>query len=208
MLPRTRALVFTDRVQNTGPIPATTVVFSNLIPVAARLSGWMGIGETGAMYDHDGDGAPAGSMSGTPPIPVMVACTQPSSADRTCSATEIDDTGYVSSISGFRISTAPAGAPVAAVDERRNNKYLSFGVWLTEPTGTVNATNPFTFGAFANGGTPVTADTGGTPAGMKGTATYRGSAAGLHSTPTAIEFFSANATLTANFDPKDARRRW
>ena len=194
MSPKTRALVFTDRVQNTGPIPATTVVFSNLTPVAARLSVWIGVGA--AMYDHDGDGA-ATVASGTPPISVMVECPDLASVVTTCSATEIDDTGYVSSISGFRISTADTGVDIAAVDERVNDKYLSFGVWLTETTGAVPV---HTFGAFADGGIPVGAN--GIPAGMKGTATYRGSAAGLHSKPKVTEFFSADATLTANFDGK------
>ena len=192
--PKTRALVFTDRVQNTGPIPSTTVVFSNLTPVASRLSVWIGVGM--AMYDHDGDGA-ATVASGTPPIEVTVSCPSLANVVTTCTASEIENSGYVSSISGFRISTADTGVTIDAVAERVNDTYLSFGVWLTETT----SGNPdHTFGAFADGGSQVAAQ--GIPAGMKGTATYRGSAAGLHSKPKATEFFSAAATLTANFDGK------
>lgn len=186
-LPRTRVLVFTDRVQNAAPIPGGTVAFTNLAPEAERVRDW---GATDVMYDHDG-------VAATVPIAVTVECPDLANVVTTCSATEIGNTGYVSAISGYRISTALGGVPVVAVNERVNAKWLSFGVWLTEGT----ATPVHTFGAFADGGTPVLQD--GTPIGMTGTATYEGSAAGLHSTPTAAEFFSADATLTANFDVKD-----
>jgi hypothetical protein len=186
-LPRTRVLVFTDRVQNAAPIPGGTVAFTNLAPVAERVRTW---GATDVTYDHDG-------VAATDPIAVTVACPELANVVTTCSATEIGNTGFVSAISGYRISTVTGGVEVAAVDERVNAKWLSFGVWLTE--GTDDPVH--TFGAVADGGTTV--PDGGTPIGMTGTATYEGSAAGLHSTPTAAEFFSAAATLTANFDVKD-----
>ena len=97
----------------------------------------------------------------------------------------------VTSISGYRFSGVQNIPPV---DEMPDTTWLSFGVWLTETVVPEN-TNTYEFGAFADGGAAVT----NTPAVMNGTATYRGSAAGVKSTPARVDFFYAKATLSADF---------
>ena len=53
------------------------------------------------------------------------------------------------------------------------------------------------FGAFANGGDPFAA--GADLVAITGTATYEGSAAGVKATASAVDYFTADATLTAKF---------
>ena len=202
-LPRTRVILFTDKEQAAAPIAAETVTFVNMMPVAERISGWTG---TAALYDHDGD--EGDGTTGTEPVPVSVSCTDTANAITSCGATEIGATGLLSAISGYRISSlasvggAAGSFDVPAVVELDDATYLVFGVWLTETAGASDTDpNVYTYGAFANGGTGVA--TGGLPATVKGTATYNGSAAGLHSKPTGADFFHGDATLTANFDVKD-----
>ncbi len=176
---RTYTIVFTDKEQAAGPIAASTVTFLNRVPVATRLSAFTADG-AGTMYDHDGDRR-------TPVIAVTVSC--PTGA--TCDAVE-DDDGNVTSITGYRISTATAGVNVAAVPEAEDDTYLAFGFWLrNDPDGTPQRT----FGAFANAGAAVAP----TAAPITGTAAYNGKAAGVHNTPSATNFFHADATLDANF---------
>ena len=208
-LPRTRVLVFHDKKQASAPKPGGSVTLTNAVPIASRLSSFTAEG-AGTLYDHDGDGAPTTSTTGTPPIAVTVSCPGEGTGGTgttECSVTE-DSDGNVVSLTGYRISTVAAGVEITAIPERENNTWLAFGVWLTEAADGVDdgLVRDYTFGAFADGGRPTSAvevdgsAVDGTPAGMKGKATYSGSAAGLHTTPTATSFFHADATLNANFD--------
>ena len=172
---RTLTIVFTDKEQAKAPIPASTANFQNEVPIASRLSAFVGgQGDTAgsATYDHDGD-------SRTPGIAVIVTC--PTGV--TCNAPE-DADGNVISITGYRISTASDGVPILAVGEAQDNTYIAFGMWLA-----IDADGPETFGAFDFGGTATTAVTT-----VTGTATYNGKAAGVHNMPSATNFFHADAT--------------
>ena len=102
-------------------------------------------------------------------------------------------------------------AEVAAVEANLHDDYLAFGVWLRDNEAASGAANSdeipvdrYTFGAFADGGTP--ADQGALNA-AAGTATYRGSAAGVHSTATSVDFFYGKAELTADFDDMEVKGR-
>ena len=86
-------------------------------------------------YDHDGT-IGAATASRTAPIEVTVSCPSPANVVTTCTAmSKLVTTGYVSSISGYRISTDPLGL-LCQRGRREGNttKYLAFGVWLTEAT--------------------------------------------------------------------------
>ena len=186
VVPNTRVLVFTDKEQAAAPIAGGTANFQNAVPIASQLSAFTG---TSATYDHDGN-------PNTAAIAVTVSCPE----NVTCSAPE-DADGNVTSVTGYRISTDAAGVTVAAVAEDENNTYLAFGVWLTEvadASSPLDGVRDYTFGAFGVGGTEAD-----TPASIEGTATYNGSAAGLHTTPGGTSLFTAAATLTADFDVND-----
>ena len=187
--PRTRVLVFTDKEQAAAPTSASTVRFANRVPIASRVTNLITVGEgdtaiTTGDYDHDGN-------SRSDPIQVIFSC--PASAS--CEAVE-DADGSIT-ISGYRISTEAGGAEVMAEDEADDTTYLAFGVWLTETGDT--GVPVYTFGAFHGGGAPVTD----LAAGVTGKATYKGSAAGLHTRPSVTNFFHADATLNADFGAAD-----
>ena len=74
--------------------------------------------------------------------------------------------------------------------------WLAFGVWLTETT-VEDGVNTYAFGAFADGGDAVEGTDNIEE--VTGDATYRGKAAGVHSTAAAVDFFHADATLNAKF---------
>ena len=177
---KARAIVFTDKEQAKGPIAAETVTFSNLPPVASRLRDFVAA-DTGTTYDHDDDPR-------TTAIPVAVTCLP---AGTTCTVTQNSAGTRVTAISGYKISTAPAGFDVPVVVEAEDNTYLAFGAWVVQAENN----GDITYGAFANAGAAVAP----TAAPITGTATYNGKAAGVHNTPSATNFFHADATLNANF---------
>ena len=78
-----------------------------------------------------------------------------------------------------------------------NNDYLAFGVWMDEDGSTDEGNQP-DLGAFADGGSIVNADIDN----VTGTATYRGAAAGVYTQGKAVDYFHADATLTADFGKK------
>ncbi len=88
---------------------------------------------------------------------------------------------------------AGQSAPVAASD------WLALGYWLYMPKDPSDA-GAFDFGVFASGGDPYP---GNDLAGLTGTASYSGKAAGMYTQPsesgTDIGTFSANVELTADF---------
>ena len=99
----------------------------------------------------------------------------------------------VTSISGYNFTGTRTAAPMPSVGDMT---WLAFGVWLTE-TVVENAVNTYAFGAFADGGDVV--ENADNIEVVTGTATYEGSAAGVHSTAEEVEFFYGDANLTANF---------
>ena len=82
-----------------------------------------------------------------------------------------------------------------AKDADPNDDYLLLGIWLHEAT----ADGADTFGAFAVGGADH-AFTAGNVDALEGTATYEGKAVGAHHrTGMGINWFDADAMLTAKF---------
>ena len=181
-----RVILFTDLEQGSMGRAAQVVRYINAPVVQSRIAS---IGAaTGqnyaATYDHDDN-------EDTVAIDVTLNC------GTNCSLSTVD--GEVVSISGYTFSTADAGVTVAAVAPVEDDTWLGFGVWLVE-TVVADGTNTYAFGAFADGGAAV-GDSGEPTAvaAVTGDATYTGKAAGVHSTATAVDFFQADATLTAKF---------
>ena len=93
------------------------------------------------------------------------------------------------------------GSPVAA-------DYLAFGYWLYEPEDETK-TDDYDFGVFASGGDPFEVTN---IAGLTGTATYTGSAAGAYYVDKSAEsphhgLFSADVNLAADFGDGTATGR-
>ena len=188
--PRTRVILFTDLEQGSmGRAPQTVSYFGEPV-VASRIATVntaTPVADTerdyNATYDHDGDAA-------TAPIAVVLNC------GTTCNLRVIN--GEIVSISGYTFQTA-GDVAVAGVEPAEDTTWLAFGIWLTE-TVVENGVNTYTFGAFADGGAAVgDTDEPSTVASVTGDATYRGKAAGVHSTATAVDFFHADAMLNAKF---------
>ena len=146
------------------------------------------------MYDHDGNPA-------TPAFTGTFTCADPLTC--TVNLTDTTDEGAyqdgteVASIANYRFSGTRT---IAAMDPMEDTSWLAFGVWLTE-TEVEDGLNTYAFGAFADGGDVVGAADNINQ--VTGDATYRGKAAGVHSTATAVDFFHADATLNAEFGNGD-----
>jgi hypothetical protein len=195
----TRILVFTDKEEGTAAIPSESVSLTNepvsdvtritptTVPITTAGST---LHDFNGTYDHDGN-------PGTSPITGTFHCMDPT----TCSVTRTGSgPGNVTAISGYRF-TGTGTTP--AVPAREDTSYLAFGVWLEE-TVVAGGTNTYRFGSFADGGSPLTSVV---PANVTGTATYNGSAAGVRSTPSRVDFFNADATLTADFGANEITGR-
>ena len=181
---KTRILVFTDKEQATAPKAGSNVSISNVAAVASRINLTDAATDLSdanvASYDHDGDGE-------NPLTTAAVVCPEGVSCTFTIEG------GKVTAISGYLVNASGAIPAVASMDD---DTYLAFGVWMQETL--VDGTNTYLFGAFADGGSAYD-NTGGAVAPIVGTATYNGSAAGVKSTASAVDYFSGDATLTANF---------
>jgi hypothetical protein len=157
------------------------------------------------MYDHDGDGSD-GSDGGTAPLTGTFDCVDPTVCSHQRIEDNADTTGVneeeVTAISGYKFTGTGTTDAMPAMDDAT---YLAFGIWLKETVA--EATNTYSFGAFRAGGDAV--DNDDTVAGMIGTATYNGKAAGVHSmagvdsTNDRVDFFSGDVTLNANFGALD-----
>jgi hypothetical protein len=172
----------TDTVDNIGVSSVSRVGITMAIQVATATEPRRFEGT----YDHDGNSA-------TPAYEGTYNC-----ATDTCSVSlsGTDEQGdyqagtKVTAINGYRFTGVQNIPPV---EEMPDTTHLTFGVWLTEAT-VADDTNTYEFGAFADGATEAA-----TAATVNGTATYEGSAAGVKSTPAAVDFFTADATLNADF---------
>ena len=180
---RTRILVFTDKEQNSAYVPTSTVTVVNE-PVSAEQVEELGTIQTNrdyndGDYDHDGD-------PDTLALEGNFICTNPA----TCTVRIVN--GEVEVISGYRFTGTRVFPPVL---EMADADFLIFGVWLQEgPPATTGEPNSYQFGAFADGGNEAP-----TPADMAGTATYNGSATGVHAINDRIDYFYGDATLNADF---------
>jgi hypothetical protein len=205
---RVRALVWTDKKQATPAVIGVSSVEVTNFEFTADAGSEDRIvklgrktGDTtyvGVEFDYDPD------VADDPVLTGRLHCLD----DVDCSIEVVD--GEVTAIDGFVFTGSRA--EVTAVDANLHNDYLAFGVWLRDnpaasdgvDEGDDNVNERYTFGAFADGGTP--ADQGALD-NAAGTATYRGSAAGVHSTATRVDFFYGKATLTADFDDMEVKGR-
>ena len=193
------AIVFTDKTQDDAPVdevtaaPARSVV-GEPITTASELSGVTSSGTTitGVTWTPSGE------------APLMGTLTCGDACDIV-----LGEDGAVTSIEGYTFTgSRPAREAVTAMDAAAqaaaNNDYLVFGVWMQDvevvaADGTV--TTPSDFGAFASGGAPVTT----LAVEITGTATYEGSATGLYTAGSSVDYFQGDATLEADFGTNAAQ---
>ncbi len=178
---KTRILVFTDKKQGSARKASVNVSINNRPAVAGRIQ--IGATDTdlsNATYDHDGDGK--NYLSGA-----TFACPTGTDCDYTISA------GKVTTMTGYRVTVSGV---IPAVNPTEDLSYLAFGIWLQETLTAANTPNTYQFGAFADGGSAVTA----TLAGVTGDATYTGKAAGVYTNGAKVDYFEGDAKLTADFD--------
>ena len=194
-------IVFTDKDQDDAPVTAVTALtaseHTNLtvdlsnhtITDLGSQSGRTYSGVTfyeGGNVDVTADNHDSGgAFMGTLTCPDGVACNIQTNAD-----------GEVTAITGYRFSGSRAArAAVTAMDPAAqavaNNDYLAFGVWPREDS---NGNGAAGFGAFAAGGSTAEVDVE-----VTGTASYTGSATGVYTEGSAVDYFQGRAALTANF---------
>ena len=187
---RTRILVFTDKEQASKPDELRAAVQNAAVTAAQVVEADMKNGLIGAKFDHD-------NMADTDPLPGTFTCPE----DAACTL-NVDGEGNVTTITNYTFTSAdyPQAHPYD-VDEASSEEdltYLAFGVWMQDD---VDATDPaarYTFGAFANGGSPVDTDTYGGIL-VIGSAKYEGSATGVYTEGDSVDYFQGDATLTAEF---------
>ena len=181
-----RVIAFTDKVKGkdatwTVAAVAARSVVGHAIPTAdagqlAKVTS-TATTITGVEWTPSGD---------TVPLKGTLSC------ETGCSITLSNtEEGKVTAIAGYKFTGSRAEVKgVEQADAAEDTSYLLFGLWMNEADNGNDS-----FGSFANGGAAVTnvADT------IKGTATYKGKAAGVKSTAAAADFFSADATLDADF---------
>jgi hypothetical protein len=195
---RQHVLVFTDKVQGTGPSEAKTVTLVNTPVQIGRISitdggtvaNFAGLGAA-TTYDHDGD-EDTDAVSGTYRCVPADDCL-PQLEDGKVTGFVGDGTVYFSTTGDQEIT--------AVVNADPKNDYLVFGVWLREDDPD-NQTNDRAVGAFA--GSHNQDSQFATPEALTGSATYNGSAAGLYTEGTAVDYFQGVATLTARFGTAEA----
>ena len=190
------AIVFTDIEQQKGAVAAVTLKKAVNIVNGAVVVSRIGLPDDAttlenATYDHDGDSS-TNALTG-----VTFTCT--SSLAANCSYT-IED-GKLKSMSGYVMSVSATTEFVlkAAQGAVADATYLAFGVWM-DVDGDGDNTNALApeLGAFAGGGDAV----GGNIEAVTGTATYSGKAAGVYTQGSSVDYFHADATLTADFGKK------
>ena len=111
----------------------------------------------------------------------------------------VDASGVLRSITGYTFQYAVAGTT-----RRVDSDYLAWGVWVHVPNSlpgvdSTGRTNPATVAAFSSGSDPFQV-----AAALTGTATYNGVASGLYSAGGAVEYFEADASLSADFGGRTA----
>ena len=189
----TRIILFTDIEQAKASENAIRAAVKDLAVTASQITTWSTTDGAGR-YDHDGD-------SKTAPLPGDFSCGRPDPN----SCTVVVQGGEVQSISGYVFTSTDFddGTDHVIVTEKpsaQDTTYLAFGIWIDEdPDGDDDGVREYTFGAFAAGGDVWDQTADGDIGGVKGDATYTGSAAGVHSTDTDVEFFHGDVELKAKF---------
>jgi hypothetical protein len=189
------AIIFTDKQQGTPAVTAMAAVTARTIDdqgvsgnTVTDLGTRSGNTFTGVTYFEgtpNDDTDPATAYTGTLTCPV---------AADVCTATTADD-GTIT-VEGYEFSGSRAArAAVEAADAMENNRYLVFGVWLREDSDGNDTADDPDFGAFAAGG----GDTAPVADEVTGTATYEGSATGVYTAGSSVDYFQGDATLEADF---------
>lgn len=106
----------------------------------------------------------------------------------------VDSSGVLKAITGYTFQRSIPGTVM-----RGDSDYLAWGVWLHVPNegpgvGADGPAAPATAAAFAGGNALFEVDYR-----LTGTATYNGVANGLYSAAGMVEYFDADASLTADF---------
>ena len=191
-------IVFTDKKQGKDQTYAkNSDAFGNRPLVLSRLKVNEGVTLTGtlddldgkATYDHDGN-------PDTTAISVTMACSTGDANDCRVEYTGTTVHGFTGG--GSVLISATAQQIVAAADATQDATYLAFGVWLQEDSDTGTDGLQPAVGAVAGGGDPVENDI----QAVTGTATYKGAATGVYTQGSSVDYFHADATLTADFGKK------
>ncbi len=136
----------------------------------------------------------ANPADNAPPRPGRFFCAADIATSTGCSIS-VDDVGVVRAIQGYVFQPAVPGDV-----KRGDSDYLAWGYWLHVPNAaasldaTDNPENYATVAAFATGNAVFNVTKT-----LTGTATYTGVAHGLYSADRMIEYFEADASLTADF---------
>ena len=184
------AIVFTDKKQGPDQVLAVTAVTARYVEdedvdTAAELK--LGTDRTGPTFT-----GVTWTPSDQPPLTGTLNC-----ADDGCDI-QVNADGSIQSIDGYEFTgSRDAVAGVEAADAMQDDDYLAFGVWLREDANGETEGTPKTFAAFANGGEPIASFDDYVT--LTGTATYRGSATGVYTEGSGVDYFEGDATLTANF---------
>ena len=194
----TRILVFTNKDMDAAPVEASEAVTARSVEnVAAEIGATNNITKLGTKSGNTYIGAEwtpgtEAPLTGTLTCPSGVACSVDAStaADGTVTINSI--TGYV--FTGSRAAKAAVTACDAACQAAANT-YLAFGVWLNEDGNNDDTADDPAFGAFAG----TDSATAPVDAAVTGTARYEGSAAGVYTAGSSVDYFQADATLNANF---------
>ena len=191
----THAIVFTDKVKGKTIAAAVTAIAARSVNNAAVQPGELAKVTSTANTITGVEWTP----SGEPALTGTLSCTGDS-----CSITLGPD-GTVTAITGYTFTgsrAARAAADEVTVANSENADYLVFGFWLQEDSDTGTDGNQPAFAAFFNGSSPTTSDTYG-GAVVTGTAVYEGSATGVYTAGSSVDYFHADATLNADFGAID-----
>ena len=181
-----RVIAFTDREQSV--LAQDAVNFARYIDYGEGEGETIAITEVSSLGESpDGGLSYPGTLTKTEGGAVMgtFTCTLPN-----CSIALNDDGTGVDAITGYTFTGTRTAKAAVAADP--NEDYLLFGLWLDEAAGGADS-----FGAFAGGGQVFTS--GNVPP-LTGTASYSGEAVGAHhKTGEGVNWFTGDASLTANF---------
>ena len=196
---RNHAIVFTDKKQGKDQVLEVEAVTARYVEDEAVTTATelkLGTDRTGPTYT---------GVTWTPdqqqPLTGTLSC---GDLDANCDI-EVNADGTITAIAGYVFTgsrdAVAAVAPAAAMEDA---DYLAFGVWLREDTNGDTEGTPKAFAAFANGGEPITdfnsdGDNNDNYTLLTGIATYRGSATGVYTEGSGVDYFEGNATLTADF---------
>ncbi len=193
------AVIFTDinpPAQSYNTTTATGAIedFTTAVDGATAINRSVITGEIPGNGGHFAGTFNANPTDNAPPRSGRFFC--PSGA--ACSIS-VDGSGVLRAIQGYQFQPAIPGSIM-----RGDSDYLAWGFWLHVPNAVpgvdaTGRTNPATVAAFASGRDPFQVS-----AALTGTATYNGVANGLYAAGGMVEYFKADASLTADFGGRSA----